>query len=325
MESQLEYVNILKPGLLTTVQDLGRRDYRIYGVSVSGVMDPLSFRLANTLVGNHENDAAIEITMMGPTIKFETKTAFSITGGNLSPKLNGKSIDMWKVIFAKAGDELSFGKYISGCRSYIALAGGVNVPVVMGSRATFTRGHYGGYMGRALKRGDKLYFNKPDFNIKQLQGRRLRTNDIPDFGEERPIRFILGPHIERFVNKSIETFSNGTYSLSNASDRMGYRLEGEQLIHKDGADIISDFITPGTIQVPGNGYPIIHMADCGTSGGYTKIGVVITTDIPYVAQKKPGDKIKFQVCDINEAQNEYRKIEKMLYDIELNNKLLSRN
>lgn len=324
MESKVEYVNILKPGLLTTVQDLGRRDYRIYGVSVSGAMDPLSFRLGNSLVGNNENDSAIELTMMGPTIKFESRTAFSITGGDLSPKLNGHSIDMWKVIFAEADDELSFGKHVSGCRSYIAFAGGINVPEIMGSRATFTRGNYGGYKGRALKRGDKLVLNKPKFNINRLKGRRLRTSDIPVFSEDRPIRFILGPHIERFENKSIEFFSNSTYSLSNASDRMGYRLEGEQLIHKDGADIISDFITPGTIQVPGNGYPIIHMADCGTSGGYTKIGVVITSDIPHVAQKKPGDKIIFQVCDIKDAQCEYLKVEKTIYDIELNNKLLLR-
>lgn len=321
----MEYVTILKPGLLTTVQDLGRRDYRIYGVSVSGVMDPLSFRLGNILVGNNENAAAIEITMMGPTIKFESKTAFTITGGNLSPILNGKSIDMWKVILAEAGDELSFGKHVSGCRSYIAIAGGINVPKVMGSHATFTRGNYGGYKGRALKRDDKLSVHTPNFDINQLQGRRLRTNDIPNFSNERSIRFIAGPHTDRFEDTSIELFSNSTYSLSNASDRMGYRLDGEQLIHKDGADIISDFITPGTIQVPGNGYPIIHMADCGTSGGYTKIGVVITSDIPYVAQKKPGDLIKFQVCDIQEAQSDFQKIEQTIFDIQLNNKLLMRN
>lgn len=321
----MEYVTILKPGLLTTVQDLGRRDYRIYGVSVSGVMDPLSFRLGNILVGNNENAAAIEVTMMGPTLKFESKTAFSITGGDLSPKLNGNRIDMWKVIFVEAGDELSFGKHVSGCRSYIAIAGGINVPEVMGSRSTFTRGNYGGYKGRALKRDDKLNVNIPDFDINQLQGRRLRAKDIPVFDKERPIRFTAGPHTDRFEEKSVELFSTSTYRLSNASDRMGYRLDGEQLTHKEGADIISDFIAPGTIQVPGNGFPIIHMADCGTSGGYTKIGVIITSDLPYVAQKKPGDTINFQVCDIQEAQYEFRKIEKTIYDIELNNKLLIRN
>ncbi|MFS0577063.1 biotin-dependent carboxyltransferase family protein [Sporosarcina sp. 179-K 3D1 HS] len=321
----MEHVTILKPGLLTTVQDLGRRDYRIYGVSVSGAMDPLSFRLGNILVGNNENEAAIEITMIGPVIKFESETVFSITGGDLSPKLNGDSIDMWKVIFAEAGDELSFGKQISGCRTYISFAGGINVPEVMGSRATFTRGNYGGYMGRALKRDDKLTLNKPDFNIDRLQGRRLRTDDIPEFGKERRIRFIAGPHVDRFEDKSIELFTNSTYSLSNASDRMGYRLEGTQLIHKDGADIISDFISPGTIQVPGNGFPIIHMADCGTSGGYTKIGVVITSDIPYVAQKKPGDTIDFKICNIQEAQSELQKIETLIHDIKLNNKWLLKN
>lgn len=321
----MEYVTILKPGLLTTVQDLGRQDYRIYGVSVSGVMDPLSFRLGNILVGNNENAAAIEITMIGPTIQFESKTAFAITGGNLSPMLNGKSIDMWKVILAEAGDELRFGQHVSGCRSYIAIAGGINVPEVMGSRSTFTRGNYGGYQGRALKKADQLSVHPPNFDINQLQGRRLRTNDIPNFSKERPIRFIAGPHTDRFEDTSIELFSNRTYRLSNASDRMGYRLDGEQLVHKEGADIISDFITPGTIQVPGNGYPIIHMADCGTSGGYTKIGVVITSDLPYVAQKKPGDSIQFQVCDMQEAQSDFQKIEQTIYDIQLNNKLLKRN
>ncbi|MHA6251928.1 5-oxoprolinase subunit C family protein [Oceanobacillus sp. CAU 1775] len=315
-------LSIIKPGLLTTVQDLGREAFRKHGVSASGVMDPLSFRLANILVGNDENTAALEVTLVGPTIRFEQETAFALAGGNLSPFLNNESIDMWSVIHVKPGDELSFGKYYYGARVYIAFAGGIDVPKVMGSRATFMRGAYGGLEGRALKRGDIIRLEKPPILLEAIRGRKLRYQDIPDFKTERPVRFILGPHVNEFEKESIEKFLSEPYIVSNASDRMGYRLEGETLKHKNAADIISDFIAVGTIQVPGNGQPIIHMADCGTSGGYTKLGVIISEDIPYIAQKKPGDKLYFEPISIQIAQEKIVEREKLLREINLNNKIL---
>lgn len=316
----MEYCfSVIKPGLLSTVQDLGRHDYRIYGVSASGAMDPFSLRIGNMLVGNDEGMAAIEATLIGPRIRFEIKTVIALTGGNLSPKINNTPVQMWSSIPVNKGDELSFGKCEFGCRTYIAFSGGINVPEVMGSRSTFTRGEYGGFKGRALKVNDVVPLGKPNFDLKRVSGRKLGSTYIPDYKTNRPVRFILGPHDKRFTQNSLERFRSEQYELTNNSDRMGYRLTGEEIVHMDGADIISDFIAIGTIQVPGSQQPIIHMADCGTSGGYTKLGVVVSTDIPYLAQKKPGDTIAFEEINVRKAQQELQEQEQLLFAIRLNN------
>lgn len=320
----MEYVTVKKPGMLTTVQDLGRHAYRAYGVSTSGAMDPLSFRMANILVGNDENQAALEVTLIGPRLQFNVSGVIAITGGNLTPTLNGTEVAMWKALRVEKGDELNFGKCADGIRAYIAFAGGIVVPKVMGSRSTYIRGHYGGMEGRAVAAGDLLPIGKSLFNFTDLSGRRIRTQDIPIFNEKRSIRFILGPHDYEFTEASLQAFMKGPYTVSNESDRMGYRMQGPQLQHLSSADIASDFITPGTIQVPGSGQPIIHMSDCGTSGGYTKIGVIIGVDLPYVAQKKPGDFIHFQPIDVKSAQMAWKKQERLMADLYLTNKLLPR-
>lgn len=314
----------MKPGLLTTVQDLGRPNYRIFGVSVCGAMDPLSLRLANLLVGNDEAEATLEVTLIGPKLKFESDGVIAITGGNLTPSLNNKATSMWKALKVKKGDELSFGNCIYGCRSYIAFTGGIDVPKVMDSRSTYVRGNYGGVQGRALKTGDRLPIGKSQFDLREIYGRKLRFDHIPDFETNRSIRFILGPHDNAFTKESINNFVTTSYTVSNESDRMGFRLSGKTLQHIHGADIISDFITVGTIQVPGNGQPIIHMADCGTSGGYTKLGVIIGVDIPYIAQKKPGDQIVFKEAEMSFAQEQWKKQEQLIASLRLSNALVAK-
>lgn len=315
----MEFVTVIKPGLLTTVQDLGRRDYRIFGVSVSGVMDSVSFRLANILVGNELIEAALEVTLLGPRLEFQADGVIAITGADLTPTLNNLPIPMWKAHRVQKGDVLNFGACQYGARSYIAFAGGIQVPKVMGSRSTYVRGGYGGIEGRPLKAGDQIPIGYSRFHYSQLHGRRIRPSEIPDFKRERPIQFILGPHHQEFTNKSLEEFVNSVYLVTNDSDRMGYRLQGPKLTHINGADIISDFITIGTIQVPGSGQPIVHMADCGTSGGYTKLGVVIGVDIPYLAQRKPGDHIRFEPVEIDEAQAKWKLQEELISRLELSN------
>ncbi|WP_209125056.1 biotin-dependent carboxyltransferase family protein [Alkalihalobacillus sp. BA299] len=320
----MEFMKVIKPGLLTTIQDLGRPEHRVFGVSASGAMDSFSFRIANILAGNEENAAALEATLVGPHLVFQQDGVMAITGGNLSPSLNNKPISMWKAISIKKGDELTFGRCLDGCRSYIAFSGGIDVPEVMGSRSTYIRGNYGGLEGRALKSGDSLMVGKSIFHYKDLNGRRLRPIDTPNFETIRPVRIILGPHHQEFTEDSLNKFLNEEYTLSNESDRMGYRLSGPQLEHINGPDIISDFISMGTVQVPGNGYPIIHMADCGTSGGYTKIGVVITADLSFLGQRKPGDKIVFQPINIEEAHHELRIQETLLSELSLNNEMIAK-
>jgi antagonist of KipI len=318
----MEFVDVIKPGLFTTVQDLGRHPYQVFGVSTCGAMDPLSLRLANILVGNEDGDAALEVTLLGPKLRFTTDGLIAITGGDLSPCINGQPVTMWKAIRVHEGDELSFGVCKIGCRTYIAFAGGISVPKVMGSRSTFIRGNYGGIEGRALKSGDAIPLGESRYDIDDLSGRKLPPEFIPDFQQNRPVQFILGPQDDAFTEEAIANFTSHPYTVSNESDRMGYRLQGLILKHTTGADIISDFITVGSIQVPANGQPIVLMADCQMSGGYTKIGVIIGVDIPYMAQKKPGDSIHFQAVEVSDAQEQWKREEQIISSIRFSNDLI---
>lgn len=320
----MEYIKCLKPGLLTTIQDLGRPSYQSFGVSVSGAMDPLSLKLANIIVGNPPDYAALEITLLGPEILFKGEGIIAVTGADLSPALNGKAIPMWRAIHIEDGAILKFGKGKNGCRSYLAILGGIDVPAVMGSKATFIRGRYGGIEGRALQSND--YIPIGPFHPKwmnEVKNRRIPGCYIPNFSNE-VVRFVWGPHDREFEEESKEIFVKGFYQVTNQSDRMGYRLNGDPLVHKKSADILSEFAAPGTIQVPANGKPIILMADCQMSGGYTKIGMVIGTDIPLLAQKKPGDAIKFQPISILQAQEEWKRQMRWLSILAANNLHLSR-
>jgi antagonist of KipI len=314
-------IEILKSGLLTTVQDLGRTDYRMYGVNRCGAMDRFSLRLANLLVGNGENEAALEVTLIGPHLKFLVDGVIAVTGGDLAPRLNGTAIGMWKTILVSEGDILQFGHMKHGCRSYVAIKGGIDVPLIMGSRSTFIRGGYGGLEGRSLKEGDRLDIGEgePRLDRALVTGRSLPAAYRPDFVTERPIRFIPGPQSDRFIETSLDTFVSDSYGILNESDRMGYRLKGPQLTHKSGADMISGAVTIGSIQVPGDGQPIILMSDCQVTGGYAQIGVVIGVDIPYLAQRKPGDRIQFQQIGIEDAQHFWREQERLISMIRLHN------
>jgi biotin-dependent carboxylase-like uncharacterized protein len=318
----MEFAKVVKAGLLTTVQDLGRNSYQVFGVSACGAMDSLAMRFANILVGNDEGEAVLEATLIGPQLTFEGEGVIAITGGDLSPRINGRPVSMWKSLYVKEGDELSFGNCKYGCRAYIAFAGGIQVPKVMGSRSTFIRGNYGGMEGRALKNGDRIPIGASRFDFNRIFGRKLQSKDIPNYKTPCPIRIILGPHDTAFTQEALQTLVSSTYTISNNSDRMGYRLEGKPLQHINGADIISGFITVGSVQVPANGQPIVHMADCGTSGGYTIAGVVISIDIPHMAQKKPGDQIEFEVIEVEDAQELVRKQEQLFSDLRLANHLI---
>lgn len=295
-------ITIINPGLLTTIQDFGRIGYQQYGVPVAGAMDRFSLQLANILVGNDRYEAALEITMMGSTIEFNIDLAITITGVDLFPTVNGKKVEMYKTIYVNKGDVLKFSSIKNGCRAYLAVAGGFKVPEVMGSKSTYLRGKIGGLEGRKLKKGDVLSVNI-DGNCKYFGVRKIPEHLIPEYKNEVTVRVILGPEQEYFTEEGIDTFLSSEYILTNKCDRMGYRLEGPKIEHKEGADIISTGMNFGAIQVPGHGQPIIMMADRQTTGGYTKIANVITVDIPYLAQLKPGDKVRFKKVTIQEAHN----------------------
>lgn len=295
-------MRIINPGLFTTIQDAGREGYQQYGVPVAGAMDRLSLQLANILVGNDSCEAALEITMIGPTIEFNSNLAIAITGADISPTVNGKQIEINKTVYVTKGDILRFSKIKNGFRGYLAVTGGFNVKKVMGSKSTYIRGEIGGLEGRKLKAGDVLEVND-DKSFEYFNIRKIPEYLIPNYKNEVTVRVILGPEDDYFTEKGIETFLNSQYELTNQYDRMGYRLEGDRIEHKDGADIISSGISLGAIQVPGHGKPIIMMADRQTTGGYTKIANVISVDIPYLAQLKQGDKVRFKQVSIREAHD----------------------
>lgn len=296
-------LKIIEPGLLTTVQDSGRSGFQKYGICVAGVMDSFSAICGNLLVENSENEAVLEVTILGPRIEFLHDTIIAITGGDLSPLLNNSPIGMWESVIAKKGDELSFGGLRSGCRAYIAIAGGIDVPVVMGSRSTYLRGNLGGFNGRALAEGDELPVGKIAKDIKEIGLRKMPEEFIPIYRNKTQLHIIPGPQDDCFSEEDKEIFLNSEYEVTNQSDRMGYRLKGPVIKHKKGPDIISDGIPPGGIQIPGHGNPIIMLADRQTTGGYTKIATVISTDLGLVAQGKPGDIFQFKITTLEEAYN----------------------
>ncbi|WP_283610421.1 5-oxoprolinase subunit C family protein [Faecalispora anaeroviscerum] len=292
-------VKVISPGALTTVQDAGRFGFLQSGISVSGVMDSYSHRAANILVDNPQEEAVLEVTLMGPIFEFQCSTRIAVTGAVMQPKLNDQPVPMWQTISVKEGDRLSFSPIQSGCRAYIAFAGGMDVPVIMGSKSTNLKAQMGGFEGRMLKRDDMVPLKAPSGEAKLWAA---SEEWIPKFSTQITLRAVLGPQDDLFTEEGIASFFNTEYHVTPANDRMGYRLEGEEITHKAGADIVSDGIVMGAVQVPSSGQPIILMADRQTTGGYTKIATVATADLPLLAQAQAGTKIRFQQVSVEEAQ-----------------------
>jgi len=338
-------VIIQSAGLLTTVQDSGRNGYQRYGMPVSGAMDLFSCRLANLLVGNDPGDACLEATVSGPVIAFTGTTQVAVTGADMGPHINGSSIPLNTAVSVKQGDQLGFTGLKSGCRSYIAFAGGIDVPLVMGSRSTYLRGGIGGYRGRALVQGDELPVGRsgahsagdgmpydsagalsagdgmpysrvgsllPGGGLTPGEGsgkpsvRNIPGDLIPEYRHDQVIRVIPGPEAHFFEIAGLRSFLSTEYRVTAQSDRMGYRLSGESILHKEGmSGIISAGISAGTVQVPGDGQPVVLMADRQTSGGYARIANVITADLTLLAQMKPGDTVRFREITLDRARQLY--------------------
>jgi len=291
---------IRSSGLFTTVQDIGRYGFQRYGMPVAGAMDAFSFQLANALVGNLPNDACLEITLIGPEIEFLADSIFAICGADMNPCINSNPVPIHKTIAAKKGDVLSFSGLKAGCRSYIAFAGGIQVPMVMGSRSTYLRGKVGGFEGRALKSADVVPLGSM---LRNPVFKEIPDDLLPQYSSSQILQITPGPEINRFDIQGITALLTSEYRIADQSDRMGYRLSGEEIKQAKGsADIISAGISMGTIQIPGNGQPIILMADRQTTGGYTRIAHVASVDLTLLAQLKPGDRIRFKEITLGKAQ-----------------------
>lgn len=290
-------IEIVNGGALSTIQDLGRFGVMKNGFTQSGAMDSHSMKLANKLCGNDLNAPVIEMTMLGITARFLNEHIFAISGGDFGAKLNNVSIKTNKAYIAKEGDVLSLSASKNGMRCYLAVAGGVDVPLVMGSASTNIKLALGGFEGRKLKAKDILKIK--DSSLISVEGREVEENK---YDEKVKIRVVLGPQNEMFTETDIAFFTQQHYTVTKDLDRMGIRLCGIALKGKNGMDIISDGITFGSIQIARSGMPIILMADHQTTGGYAKIATVISVDLPKLAQVKPFDTVYFEAISVEEAE-----------------------
>ena len=306
-------VRVLKAGMLTTVQDLGRTGYQSQGFSVAGVMDVRSFKIANLLLDNPENEAVLEFTLIGPTLQFTSETIIAITGGDFSPTVNGKPVPMYTALYMNRGDILKFKSARTGSRGYIAFSSYLDIPVVMGSRCTNLESQIGGFKGRKLKDEDYLGFRIKRRYLPFFLSRSLEPDSFEK--ESETLRVVMGPEDDAFSKQGIETFLNNEYTVTSDFDRMGCRLDGPFIAPKESSDIISDGIAFGSIQVPSHGKPIILLADRQTTGGYAKIATVATVDIPKLVQRKTDHKIKFEAITVQEAQKLYLEEEQEYRDM----------
>ncbi len=295
-------IKILNPGAMTTVQDEGRFGYMDSGISESGAMDKHSYRKANYLVGNKKDEAALEITLMGPELLFDKDTVFGYMGAEMEAMLDGEIVSRGKAYLARKGQSLKFGFAKNGIRAYLAFAGGIDVPIVLGSRSTNIKCGIGGYKGRKLQAGDLLDTGNAGYSAHKIR-RILRRKATPkEYRSEIQVRVIPGPQDDYFTENGMIDFFNTPYKVSTDIDRMGIRLDGKAIEAKTPTDIVSDGITFGSIQVTSSGMPIILMADHQTTGGYAKIATVVSDDLQFLAQARPGDVIRFKQVDISDVQ-----------------------
>lgn len=292
-------VKIVIPGAMTTVQDGGRKGYQEFGIQASGVMDLKSYERANYLVGNSEGEAVLEATLFGGSMEFTEDTVIAVTGADMEPKRGEEPLPLNHSVLMRKGDTLNLGMAQTGCRTYIAFAGGIDVPVVMGSRSTNVKCVMGGFEGRVLKAGDVFEIGEAKSSYEEIKDRHVPKET---YTSRINVRVVEGPQQEYFTEQGKQTFYSGQYTISEQSDRMGYRLEGPAVESVNGTDIISDGIAFGAIQIPASGKPIVLLADRQTTGGYAKIAVVCSFDIPKLVQGKPGDTVTFQKISVEEAQ-----------------------
>ena len=304
---------VLKAGIQTTIQDLGRYGYQSQGISVSGAMDVRSFKIANLLLDNPENEAELEICLMGPTLQFTSATIIAVTGGDFSPTINGEALPMYTAVYVNKGDIIRFGSARTGCRCYVAFSSCLDVPVVMGSRSTNMKSRTGGFKGRPLREDDYIGFRQKKRYLPFFLSRKLDINEFDS--NETELRVIMGPQDDMFTREGIETFLGSEYIVTGEFDRMGARLEGPFIATKNGSDIISDGIAFGAVQVPSHGKPIVLLSDRQTTGGYAKIATVISVDIPKMVQRKTDHRIRFRAVSVEEAQKllleEVKELEEM--------------
>ena len=301
---------VVRPGPMTTVQDLGRSGYQHVGMPVAGALDAIALRLANALVGNPQGMAGLELRFQGPELAVAAETVRIAVAGPVRLELAGepaRELAPWRSHRLTTGQLLRVGPVRAGAVAYVAIEGGLALPPVLGSLATYARASLGGLDGRALQVGDRLPLAQPAAGARD----ELALPAPPDYGSG-PLRVVLGPQDDYFTREALATFLGAAYTVSREADRMGLRLDGPKLAHAKGADIASDGIATGSIQVPGNGLPILLLADHQTAGGYPKIATVVSADLPRAGHLLPGQTVRFGAVTVAEAEAIRRAQEAML-------------
>ncbi|MBU9714359.1 biotin-dependent carboxyltransferase family protein [Evansella tamaricis] len=330
----MKMFEVVDPGLHTTIQDLGRTGFQHVGISPAGAMDDFAFQLGNLLLGNERNAAGLEMTMLGPSLRALQSSIIVLSGADLTPTIDGKEIPMWRPVMVLKGQLLCFERPRYGARTYLTILGGIQVPIVLGSKSTYVKGKFGGMEGRALEEGDVIEGEDSlrSSTISEIWGKlrklQLSASVIPNYPLVGRIRVISGPQDHFFMKETLDVFYRSRFKITNQSDRMGYRLQAFKVTrdslpvslsipYKENREMLTDIVTKGSIQVPGNGKPILLMADRQTSGGYPKIANVISVDLWKVAQLLPGQEIHFEKTSVEAAQQEFRKREYLFQQIEI--------
>ncbi|HOG17622.1 MAG TPA: biotin-dependent carboxyltransferase family protein [Syntrophales bacterium] len=324
-------LEILKPGMLTTVQDLGRPGYLSMGVPVSGASDPFSLKMGNRLVGNQDGEAGIEILLYGLQLRALAKMIVAVTGADLGAKLNQAPIPLWRTVELEKGDVISFPSFVlpskKGCRAYLAVAGGIDVPVVLGSKSTCLPANFGGFEGRALKKGDVLRIGSSALPLRQLTGRRLKEALIPDFTDHWEVRTVLGPQDHLFTEESIGRFYSHKWRVSHKVSRFGVRYIGPKFEFKprpphqvqrdpkgDPSNIVTQGVPLGAIEVAGGVEPIAISVDGPSTTGFVILANTISADLWKIGQTKPDDFTTFRKVDVDEAYRILADAEKTFRD-----------
>lgn len=284
-------ITVIQQGDFSTLQDQGRWGYQAWGMPIAGAMDSYAYKMANCLVGNLETAAVIEMTGSGAAFRFDEETLVSLCGADMQARVNGEIIDNWSSLVIPRRGELHFGRTVLGRCAYLGVRGGFDVPLVMGSRSTYTGAKLGGVEGRTLQQGDVLYIGKDTFIPAKVQ--KLTAADIPVFSKTWTLRVVSGPQTHLFQAEAVLRFFSEAY-LVTAADRVNYQLVGPKLAMLDKVDVISDGVGLGAIEIPACGLPYIVAPDHGTTRGFPKIGYIIQVDFPKVAQANIGDTIQFQ-------------------------------
>jgi antagonist of KipI len=305
----IETLEILAPGPLTTVQDRGRFGFGRFGIAPSGALDSFSLRIGNLLVGNREDEACLEITLLGLKVRALVDLLIAVTGADLQPHLNGKPLQMWRSHILRKGDTLFFRGLKTGCRAYLALGGGISVPSVLRSKSTNLSTKFGGLKGKPLQKGDHLSSDSPHRHLK-AGGRCFDPKWIPSYPKHWVLKTVFGPQDDHFPEEAKSLFQQSSFNVTLHSDRTGIRLAGPAIQRKSGMEesIISEGVVLGAIQVPGDGQPIIILGELVT-GGYRKIATVITADLPFLGQIKPGDSVKFKEVSLEDAYHAFKEAE----------------